>query len=67
MTPLTEYEITFTADGETYTVTGDSTAGEYKDANGRAAQFYDFVQYMNELFVSTPEYQSLPETLGGYD
>ena len=67
MTPLTEYEITFTADGETYTVIGDSTAGEYKDTNGRAAQFYDFVQYMNELFVSTPEYQSLPETLGGYD
>ena len=67
MEPLTEYEITFTADGETYTVTGDYTVTAYTERNGRAAQFWDFVQYMNELFYQSPEYQSLPEAQGGYD
>ena len=67
MEPLTEYEITFTADGETYTVTGDYTVTAYTGSNGRAAQFWDFVQYMNELFYNSPEYPSLPEAQGGYD
>lgn len=65
--PLTEYEIAFTANGTTYTVTGDYTAQSYIRQNGRAAQFWEFVQYMNELFYNSPEYHSLPETLGGYD
>ncbi|GAB2045852.1 hypothetical protein AGATL06_23510 [Agathobaculum sp. TL06] len=66
MTPLTEYEITLTADGQTYTVTGDATAREYTEQNGRAAQFWEFVQYMNELLLTSPEYQALPEPRGGY-
>ena len=66
ITPLTEYQITFTAGGETYTVTGDYTVTEYTEDNGRAAQVWEFVQYMNGLFYDSPEYQSLPETMGGY-
>lgn len=66
VTPLTEYRITFTADGETYTVTGDATAWEYAVQDTRAARLYDFVQYMSELFVSSPAYQSLPEAQGAY-
>lgn len=66
VTPLTEYRITFTADGETYTVTGDYTAQSYAQTDGRAAQFWDFVEYMDELFYTCPAYQSLPETQGAY-
>lgn len=66
VTPLTEYRITFTADGDTYTVTGDATAWEYAVQDTRAARLYDFVQYMSELFVSSPAYQSLPEAQGAY-
>ena len=66
MTPLTRYRIVFTADGETYTIAGDSMVRENAKTDGRAAQFYDFVQYMNGLFYDSPEYQSLPETMGGY-
>ena len=64
--PLREYEITFTANGTTYTVTGDSTAQSYIRQDGRAAQFREFTQYMNELYHNSPEYQSLPEAQGGY-
>lgn len=64
--PLREYEITFTANGTTYTVTGDSTAQSYIRQDGRAAQFWEFTQYMNELYHNSPEYQSLPEAQGGY-
>ena len=64
--PLREYEITFTANGTTYTVTGDSTAQSYIRQDGRAAQFWEFMQYMNELYHNSPEYQSLPEAQGGY-
>ena len=67
VTPLTEYEITFTANGTTYTVTGDSTAQSYIRQNSRAAQFWEFAQYMNELFYSSPEFQSLPEAQGAYE
>ena len=66
VSPLREYEITFTANGTTYTVTGDSTAQSYIRQNGRAAQFWEFMQYMEELYHNSPEYQSLPETMGGY-
>lgn len=64
--PLREYEITFTANGTTYTVTGDYTAQSYIRQDGRAAQFWEFTQYMNELYHNSPEYQSLPEAQGGY-
>ena len=64
--PLREYEITFTANGTTYTVTGDSTAQSYIRQDGRAAQFWEFTQYMNELYHNSPEYQSLPEAQGGF-
>lgn len=39
---------------------------ENAKTDGRAAQFYEFVQYMDGLFYDSPEYQSLPETMGGY-
>lgn len=64
--PLTEYEIAFTANGTTYTVTGDSTAQSYIMQNARAAQFWEFMQYMEDLYHNSPEYQSLPEAQGGY-
>ena len=49
-----------------YTVTGDSTAQSYIRQDSRAAQFWEFTQYMNELYHNSPEYQSLPEAQGGY-
>lgn len=66
MTPLRKYQVTFTADGETYIIIGDSMTRENAKTDGRAAQFWEFVQYMNELFVSSPEYLSLPEAQGAY-
>ena len=60
VSPLREYEITFTANGTTYTVTGDSTAQSYIRQNGRAAQFWEFMQYMDcLLYTSTPLFRQL--------
>ena len=36
------------------------------DVYKRQAQFWEFTQYMNELYHNSPEYQSLPEAQGGY-
>ena len=66
MTPLRRYKVTFIADGETYAITGDTMVREYAKTNGRAAQFWEFVQYMEELYLNSPEYLSLPEAQGGY-
>lgn len=66
MTPLRKYQVTFTADGETYIIAGDSMTRESAKTDGRAAQFWEFVQYMNELFYNSPEYLSLPEAQGAY-
>ena len=67
MSPLTEYEITFTAGGQSYTATGDSTAQIRAENDPDAAAFCDFVQYMDTLYRDSPAYQSLPPAVGGYD
>ena len=66
MTSLRKYQVTFTADGETYIIAGDSMTRENAKTDGRAAQFWEFVQYMSELFYNSPEYLSLPEAQGAY-
>jgi hypothetical protein len=62
--PNTEYKITFTIDGASYTVTGDATAW---DENASAAHFCQFADFMRDLYLNTAEYKTLPEAEGGYD
>lgn len=64
--PLTIYEITITANGHTFVIRGDRTADYYKDTDSDADNFMKFVNYMREVMNSTPEYQSLPDAVGGY-
>lgn len=65
MTPLTEYDITFTADGRTYAITGDDTAGSYPN-DERAVAFCAFTDYMKTVFRDSDAYQSLPEAVSAY-
>lgn len=65
--PLTYYEITFTADGKTYTVTGDATAGEYIKTDTDAANFYKFVGFMMETCNDAFEAADMPPIVGGYE
>ena len=47
--PLTHYEITFTANGETYTVIGDATAAGYVNDDADAKNFMSFCDFMSRL------------------
>ena len=63
--PNTRYTITIRANGNTYTVTGDSgtcmTEGEMKE------QFRSFVGQMHNLLQSTDQWKSLPDAKGVYE
>ena len=59
--PNTKYEITITVDGETYTVSGDSTAWSYTDSDKDARSFTEFVAFMKETLADEPAYRSLPD------
>jgi hypothetical protein len=65
--PNTEYKISFTINGTSFTVTGDATAWEYRDENASAAHFCAFADYMRDVYLNTEEYKALPEAEGGYD
>lgn len=67
MTPCTNYQITFTADNRTYTIDGDHTAVSYTNTDPEAAHFMELVRYMIQVLESAPEYQALPQPVGGYD
>jgi hypothetical protein len=67
VTPCTEYEIKFTIDGVEYTVTGDDTASNYIRQNRDADHFWQFKEFMQDLYRSSDEYQNLPKAEGAYD
>ena len=66
MTPLTVYEIQFRKNGAIYTVTGDATATCYQE-DEEALRFLEFVEFMNEIVLNTPEYQQMPDRNGAYE
>lgn len=65
--PLTVYEITVTAYGKTYTIHGDATAEGFVETDKDADHFMSFVRFMYDILYNNPEYQSLPDAVGGYD
>ncbi len=66
MTPLNEYNVCFTFHGNTYYLSGDATAVNYRDKNDETERFLTFVDFMQEIYYNTPEYADLPEAKGGY-
>ena len=66
MKPLRVFEITIVMDGETYLITGDENA-IYFINDEEAARFMEFVNFMIQLVQNIPEYQSLPDAVGGYE
>lgn len=65
--PCTYYELQFTINGKTYLLQGDSTAWFYRDSDQDAHRFCELVSFLLQLVTELPEYQSLPETIGGYE
>ncbi len=63
--PMVRYRITVTVNGSEYYVVGDETAERYPQVE-RAANFVKFVKFVRELARSTPEFQAMPEAVGGY-
>ncbi len=61
--PSTQYSITITANGKTYTIGGRNPAGS---AKRDAVRLLRFSRFMNELIESLPEYQTMPDARGGY-
>lgn len=60
--PNSVYTVTIRADGETYTVKGDSTA----EFSGRDPKLYVYIRLLQQFMYHTEEWQSLPEAEGGY-
>lgn len=66
VTPCTCYSVKFTAYGKTYTVEGDYTMRDLISDEADAANFWNFIVFVRDLYRSTDEYKSLPEAEGGY-
>ena len=66
ISPNRQYEIHFTANGKTYTLTGDSTGLAYTGEQMQAARFQALVQELQEILQAQPAYQALPQANGGY-
>jgi hypothetical protein len=66
ITPLIEYNLTFTINKKKYTVSGDATMYSL-NGNEQVEDFSAFVKYIIEYVEATKEYKSLPEPKGGYD
>ena len=64
--PCATYQIRFHINGKEFSVAGNETAFAYRKKNRQAANFCNFVEFMEDLAMSTPEYKSLPESSGGY-
>lgn len=67
VTPNFNYEITITANENTYMIRGDDTASGYTNTDTEAKNFMDFVSFMRKTVYDTPEYQNLPDAVGGYE
>ncbi len=69
--PTTYIEIRFTMDGNTYEILADSTISRstWLNKNITAEEgetIQKFCMFMQDIMLSTEEYQSLPEREGGY-
>ena len=69
--PLTLFEIRFTLDGNTYGILADTsiTQSTWKNKNitsEQAEALNTFCRFLSELMMGTDEYQSLPDSEGGY-
>lgn len=67
VSPNWSYEIKITANGKTYLICGDDTACGYTDTDPDAKNFMNFVRFMHQTLHDDPEYQKLPDAVGGYD
>lgn len=61
--PNCVYTVTISANGETYTLTGDRT-GEFL---GKHTDFYTYIHLLQAFMCDTDEWQGLPAAEGGYD
>lgn len=71
ITPLTLFEIRFTMDGNTYEILADTsiTQSTWKNKNitsEQAEALNTFCRFLHEFMMDTDEYQSLPDSEGGY-
>ncbi len=67
--PMTYMEIRFTMDGKTYEILADTTVfhGYNKNIEPEEAETVgEFCMFMQQFMMDTDEYQSLPESRGGY-
>ncbi len=69
--PTTYFEIRFTMDGNTYEILADSTINHSTWLNEnitseQAEAINTFCRFLHELMMDTDEYQSLPDSEGGY-
>ncbi len=67
--PMTYIEIRFTMDGKTYEILADSTifhgANKVIDPDDEET-IKEFCMFMKQFMMETDEYQSLPDSEGGY-
>lgn len=66
MDPLTKYYLKFTANGKTFEISGDATAGECIEQSTEAARFMQAVSGLTNYYRNTEVYKSMPEAEGGY-
>lgn len=65
--PNTHYSISWQENGQTYSVSGDSTASFYREENAMAESFCSFIAFAVEQYQQLPEVQALPEGRGAYE
>ncbi|MBQ8369073.1 MAG: hypothetical protein IJY35_03730 [Clostridia bacterium] len=67
--PMTYMEIRFTMNGKTYEILADTTVFHGYNENiepEEAETVGKFCMFMQQFMMDTDEYQSLPESMGGY-
>ncbi len=68
--PMSYFEIRFTADGKTYEILADVSVwhglSDVKIDADVAEKIEEFCYFMSDTMRETEEYQSLPESVGGY-
>jgi len=67
--PMTYMEIRFTMNGKTYEILADTTVFHGYNENiepEEAETVGEFCMFMQQFMMDTDEYQSLPESRGGY-
>lgn len=65
VTPNEFFTIRYRINGKDFLLSGDSTTG-MSDQNG-AENLLTFMEYLRDFMKGTPEYETMPDTEGGYD